>query len=70
MRFPTMWHFDKSRLRQASAVSYAGPVIKHLEDIGILKCVNLFVCVDALSPSQQFFSHVGTISCLPGLNWY
>ena len=23
-----------------------------------------FVCVDALHPSQQFFSHVGTIFCL------
>ena len=26
-----------------------------------------FVCVDALHPSQQFFNHVGTISCVPGL---
>ena len=26
------------------------------------------VCVDALHPSQQFSSQVGTISCLPGLN--
>ena len=26
------------------------------------------VCFDALRPSQQFFSHVRTISCLPGLN--
>ena len=25
-------------------------------------------CVDALHPSQQFFSHVGTFSCLPRLN--
>ena len=30
--------------------------------------LNDFVCVDALSPSQQFFSHAGTISFLPGLN--
>ena len=29
-----------------------------------------FVCVDALCPSQQFFSHFGTISRLPGLNQY
>ena len=28
------------------------------------------VCVDALYPSQQFFSHVGIISHLPGLNQY
>ena len=28
------------------------------------------VCVDALCPSQQFFSHVGMNSCLPGLNQY
>ena len=26
-----------------------------------------FVCVDALRSSQQFFSHVGMFSCLPGL---
>ena len=29
-----------------------------------------FVCFDALHPSQQFFSHVRMISCLPGLNQY
>ena len=28
------------------------------------------VCFDALHPSQQTFSHVRTISCLPGLNQY
>ena len=28
----------------------------------------LFVCVDALHPSQQFLSYVGMISCLPGLS--
>ena len=35
-----------------------------------MKCLNLasFVCVDAVCPSLQFFSHVGTISCPPGLN--
>ena len=27
-----------------------------------------FFCVDALRPSQQFFSHVGMISCLTGFN--
>ena len=27
-----------------------------------------FVCVVAFRPRQQFFSHAGTISCLPGLN--
>ena len=26
----------------------------------------LFVCVEALRPSQQFFSHVGTEPPLPG----
>ena len=30
----------------------------------------MFVCVDALHPRQQFFSHVRTFSCLPGLNRY
>ena len=25
-------------------------------------------CVDALGPSQQFFSHIGTLSCLAGLD--
>ena len=27
------------------------------------------VCFDALRPRQQLFSHVGPISCLPGLFW-
>ena len=27
-------------------------------------------CVNALHPSQQFFSHVRLFSCLPGLNQY
>ena len=30
--------------------------------------ISYFVCVDALHPSHQFFSHVGIFSCLPGLN--
>ena len=30
-----------------------------------IRGISLFVCVDALHPSQQFFSHVGMISCLP-----
>ena len=30
----------------------------------------LFVCFDALCPSQQFFSNMGMISCLPGLDQY
>ena len=30
----------------------------------------MFVCVEALSPSQQFFSHVGTEPTLPGFNQY
>ena len=32
--------------------------------------VCLFTSVDALRLSQQFFSHVQTISYLPGLNKY
>ena len=34
---------------------------------GQMECEEVFFvcCVDALRPSQQFFSHVGTISCLP-----
>ena len=35
---------------------------------GLLSGPGLFVCVDALRPSQQFFSNAGTISCLLGLN--
>ena len=31
---------------------------------------NVCFAYDALCPSQQFFSHVRTISCLPGLNLY
>ena len=29
-----------------------------------------FVCVEALRPSQQFFSHVGTEPSLPGYYQY
>ena len=36
----------------------------------LLSEIHLLVCVDALCPSQQFFSHVSMISCLPGLNQY
>ena len=32
--------------------------------------VMLFVCVEALPPSQQFFSHVGTEPPLPGYYQY
>ena len=37
-----------------------------LSESSIFVC--LFVCVDVFHQSQQFFSHVGTISCLPELN--
>ena len=37
---------------------------KMLDSLSIFLKV-LFVCFDALHPSQQFFSHVGAISCLP-----
>ena len=30
----------------------------------------MFVCFDALCPSQQFFSHAGMIPCPPRLNQY
>ena len=36
----------------------------------ISNTVYMFVCVYGLLPSQQFFSHVGLISCLSGLNPY
>ena len=35
-----------------------------------LPLILLVCCFDALHPSQQFFSRVGTISCQPGLNQY
>ena len=42
-----------------------------------LRCLHIdlsvglgFVYADALCPSQQFFSHIGTNSCLPGLKKY
>ena len=31
---------------------------------------DMFVCFEALRPSQQFFSHVGTEPTLPGFNQY
>ena len=30
----------------------------------------MFVCVDAISPIQQFFSNVRIFYCLPGLHQY
>ena len=51
-------------------------IIDNVAKLVITNCVDFhvngcfFVCVDALHPSQQFFSHVGTISYLPGLNQY
>ena len=30
----------------------------------------ILFCVDASRPCQQFFSNIGIISCLPGLNQY
>ena len=30
----------------------------------------VFVCVDTLNPSQQFFIHVRTISGIPGMKEY
>ena len=30
--------------------------------------LGFFLSVDSLRPSQQFFSHVGRTSCLPGFN--
>ena len=41
-----------------------------LKNMKAVKILLTFVPVDALCPSQQFFSHVGTISCLPLLNQY
>ena len=35
-----------------------------------LRVVSNNLCVDALCPSQEFFSHVMTISYLPGFNQY
>ena len=32
--------------------------------------LNIFFCIDALRPSQQFYSSPETISCLSGLNQY
>ena len=36
----------------------------------VLKMVDVFVWVEALRPSQQFFSHVGTEPPLPGYYQY
>ena len=38
------------------------------EEMTFSNAVVYFVCVDALHPSKQLFSHVETFSCLPGLN--
>ena len=38
------------------------------EEMIFSNAVAYFVCVDALHPGKQLFSHVVTFSCLPGLN--
>ena len=45
--------------------------LKRTPGLNVLKFffVLFCVCVDALRPSQQFFSHV-KFPCLPGLNQY
>ena len=41
-----------------------------LEIVKSLVLRNDSVCVDTFNPSQQALSHVGIISCLPGLNQF
>ena len=36
----------------------------------MVRLILCFVCVEAKSPSQQFFSHVGTELLLPGYYQY
>ena len=41
-------------------------IIRH-NNLSIFRNNN--ICFDDLRPSQQIFSHIGTISCLPGIEW-
>ena len=46
-------------------------MLKHMDKKKIQNfTLKIFVCVDAICLSQQFFSHVGLFSFLPGLNQY
>ena len=49
---------------------FAGGITKVDDNSHECQKKSLFVCVDALRPSQHFFNHVGTITCPPGLNQY
>ena len=42
----------------------------HKIDCDFQHIMDLFVCIEALHPSQQFFSHVGMDPALPGFNQY
>ena len=55
-------------LARAFSASRFRSKFKLLAPLGTCTCT--FVCFDALHPSQQSFSMVGIISCLPGLNQY
>ena len=50
------------------------PTLQFFSNAGTFSWVEqlllFFVCFDALHPRKQFFSHVKTISYLPGLNQY
>ena len=64
-----MVYFLRSFVKHGSLIAWSIPMDPKHGIIKELHC-SLFGCVDALHPSQSFFSHVGTISCLPGLNQY
>ena len=49
---------------ETTKVAASKKTVKYCNNLVVL----FFVCFDALCPSQQLFSHVRTISCLPGLN--
>ena len=46
------------------------PIIASCHEKILIWGIVAFVCYDTLCPSQQFFSHVETIFCLPGVNQY
>ena len=62
--------FSGYAIKSLGLGGYSGSVGKLFTHISFVSDSCLLVCVDSLCTSQQFFSHVGMISNLPGLNQY
>ena len=65
------WIRRHARLKEGFAQpKYGQFALAHLTCLSCCPVRNTSVCIAALNPIEQFFSHVGTFSSLPGLNQY